>query len=327
VTQSTESTIWPIGVRLFNRPDYAEQLLSSLKKQTLEISDQSLHFIIDGYLGSLDELRGRPDHTQRVANLISTYFPEARIEQCATNLGIAQTTFILQSQVFSLPNAEWAIFLEEDIVLAPEYIEALHHMITLADDVSEVVKVAANQINLNYIQMPPKSDRRNFYLGQGTQAFAERREFFDKRKSLTEIYLSVISGRQYSDRDESEVFATLAEHGVFTIMGNNDAVHDRITMALHGLHVVTSQKLLTDIGVAGETSYSYPAIPLPDTETSKVLETTKSDLLDALEHLKMEAQIFEHKYFKDFWGGYLASVSGTLAFRVLRRKALKPFKR
>lgn len=323
MTQTRDANTWPIGIRLFNRPDYAERLIASLQQQTLAIDPQSLHFIIDGYTGSLDEQRGRPDFTSQVASLIHASFPGAQIQQCKSNIGIAQTAYRIQTDVFGQDNAQWAIFLEEDVVLEPEYLEALHHMIELADDIPEVVKVAANQVNLNYLKHAPQADRRNFYLGQGTQAFAERREFFHTRKHLTEIYLGVIAGSQYSERDESEVFATLAEHGVFTIMGNNDVVHDRITMALKGLHVVSAQKLLTDIGVAGETSFAYPTIPLPDAETAQILATTKADLLESLVHLKAEAHTFEHKFFKDFWGGYLASVSGRLAFGVLAKKALK----
>ena len=325
MTQTGNANTWPIGIRLFNRPDYAEKLIESLQRQTLEISAQSLNFIIDGYSGSLDEHRGKPDCTAEVAHLIRSTFPTAHIEQCSMNIGIAQTAFKLQCQIFDEQDSEWAIFLEEDVVLEPEYLQALHHMIALADDVPEIVKVAANQTNLNYLKQPPKADRRNFYLGQGTQAFAERRDFFNARKHLTEIYLETIAGRQYSDRDESEVFATLAEQGVFTIMGNNDVVHDRITMALKGLHVVSSQTLLADIGVAGETSFAYPEIPLPDSLTAQVLNTTKDNLLESLEYLKQEAHLFEHKFFKDFWGGYLTSSSGRLAFGVLTKKAIKFF--
>ena len=325
--QASDASTWPIGVRLFNRPDYAEKLLASLQKQTITFDQQVLHFIIDGYPGSLDEHRGKPDLTSQVADLIRATFPQSPIEYCSRNLGIAETAFKLQNQVFALPDAHWAIFLEEDIVLEPDYLHGLQHMISLADDLPEVVKVAANQINLNYLQNPPKSDRRNFFLGQGTQAFAERRNFFNSRKHLTEIYLAVIAGRQYSDRDESEVFATMAEHGVFTTMGNNDVVHDRITMALKGLHIVSSQKLTTDIGVTGETSFAYPDIALPDAATAKLLSTTKADLMEALPRLKAEAQLFEHRFFKDFWGGYLASVSGRLAFDVLVKKARRLFKR
>jgi hypothetical protein len=327
VTQTNRATSWPIGLRLFNRPEYAQQLISSLKKQTLKIPDHQLHVIIDGYAGSLDEQRGRPNKTTQVASLIRESFPEADIELCGLNLGIAETTYRLQTKVFDRVEAHWAIFLEEDIVLDPQYLEALHHMIDLSEDVAEIVKVAANQINLAYLNLPPKSDRRHFYLGQGTQAFAERRNFFEGRKHLTEIYLKEISGRQYSDRDESEVFATLAEHGVFTTMGNNDVVHDRITMAQKALHIVTPQRLLIDVGVAGETSFAYPDIPLPDSATARVLETTKDDLLRAVVHLKEEAHSFEHKFFKDFWAGYLVSFSGRLAANVLLKKFTKAFKR
>lgn len=327
MTQIGDANTWPIGIRLFNRPDCAQALLDSLKQQTIAFDATKLYVIIDGHSGSKDEQRGRPDRTSEVADLIAASFPGAHIELCRTNLGIAQTTFNLQSRVFSREDAQWAIFLEEDIILEPGYLEALHHMIELADEVPEVVKVAANQPNLNYLDIPPSPDRHNFYLAQGTKAFAERGSFFFERKHLTKIYLQTFNGRQYSDRDEAEVFATMAEHGVFTKMGNNDVVHDRITFALKRLHITSPRSLLRDVGTEGETNFVLPEIRLPDWDTANVLSTTHADLLDALEHLKAEAHLFEHKFFKDFWGGYLTSVSGQLAFRVLVQKALKFFRR
>lgn len=321
--QTRDASTWPIGVRLFNRPECAQKLLQSLKQQTLEISPQSIFFIVDGYAGSLDEQRGKPDQTGHVGDLIRSAFPGAYIEQCSKNIGIGQTAFALQAKVFAEQDAQWAIFLEEDIVLAPEYLQALHHMIDLADDFPEVVKVAANQTNLNYINLPPKSDRQNFYLGQGTKAFAERRSYFSERKHLTEIYLRTIAGRQYSDRDESEVFATLAEHGIFTIMGNNDVVHDRIAAAMKKLHIASPKSLLQDVGTEGETNFVLPEIRVPGWDTANVFQTTHEDLLQALPHLQAEAQTFEYKFFKDFWSGYMVSKSGRLAMNVLISKALK----
>ena len=219
---------------------------------------------IDGYQGSLDQAAGRPDRTTEVSNLVKHHFPEAHVHHYEMNHGIAEVNFALQNDTYTRTSAEWSLFFEEDIVLDKTYIEALHHLIVLSQNIEEVVKVAIGQLNLGYITMPAEKTRSKFYLGQGTKAFAERRSYFLERKHLTEIYLQTISGRQYSNRDESEVFAALAEHGIFTIMGNNDVVHDRITAAMKRLHISSPESLFMDIGVKGETNFVHPEIEVQD---------------------------------------------------------------
>jgi hypothetical protein len=317
---SSSFTAWPIGIRLFNRPEHVRELLSSLASQSIPVEASSLTFSIDGFSGSLDEKRGRADNTAQVAALVTEYFPAATILQFASNVGIGESTFALQSKVFASGDSDWAIFLEEDIVLEPDFLAAMDHLIQLAQDHEEIVKVGTGLLNLGYLQIPIKPGRKNFFLGHGTKAFAERRTFFVQRRSLTEIYLATIAGRQYSDRDEEQVFATMAEHGVFTVMGNNDVVQNRITASFRKLFVVSDQSLIRDRGISGETNFVLPDIQLPTGASGNVLTTTAQDLVDCLNELKLEQHEFEQKFFKNFWGGYIVSKSGGLAIRVLLKK-------
>jgi len=325
--QKHDPGTWPIGIRLFNRPEHAERLLNSLKLQSTDLSATPMFVRIDGYQGSLDQEAGRPDRTLEVFNLAKRYFPHAQVHRHERNHGIAEVNFALQNDTFSDSSAEWSLFFEEDIVLDETYVEGLHHMIHLAHDIEEVVKVAIGQLNLGYILVPAEKTRSQFYLGQGTKAFAERRSFFFERKHLTEIYLRTIAGRQYSDRDESEVFAALAENGIFTIMGNNDVVHDRITAAMRRLHITSPESLFTDVGVEGETNFVHPEIAVSDLTTANVFHTTQEDLRQALPLLQAEAHAFEYRFFKDFWGGYMVSKSGRLATNVLIKKLFGSLKK
>lgn len=313
----------PIGIRLFNRPECAQPLLGSLTTQTLDVAERAISVTIDGYQGSLDQLRGKPNRTDEVATLVNKYLPHAHIRRYDKNVGLAVCAFDLAHDVFDNTEKDWAIFLEEDIVLKSDFLRAIEHLVGLADAHPEVVKVATHQIKLDYLHSPPASTRKNFYLGQGTRAIAERKSFFAQRLPLTEKYLEIISGRQYSDRDESDVFARLAQHGIFTLMGNNDEVQDRITIYLGGLHIASPQSFVMDDSVGGETSFRYPEIHLPDSTTAQLLETTDSDLQEALPSIRKELSAFEYRFFKRFWGGYMTSKSGSLALRVLIRKILR----
>jgi hypothetical protein len=325
VPQTYRATSWPIGIRLFNRPHYAARLLESLRYQTMDLAGVPIFVRIDGYQGSFDQLIGRPDRTQEVFDQVKRYFPDAVIHRYETNQGIAEVNFALQIDTYKA-GAHWAIYFEEDIVLHKTFVQAIHHMIDISNDIEDVVKVAIGQLNLSYINVPPQRTRSQFYLSQGTKAFAERRSFFFERKHLTQYYLKTISERQYSDRDERAVFASLAEVGIFTIMGNNDVVHDRITTSCKRLHVTSPESLVQDVGVEGETDFIHPDIHVPDQLIADVFTTTSEDLRRALPDLHAEARAFEQKFFEDFWDGYMASKSGRLALNVLMGKVLRTLK-
>ncbi len=325
MNQVQRLTKFPIGIRMFNRPEYSERFLLSLLNQTLELDQSRILCFIDGYDKSSDYFQKIPDRTQAVANLVAKYLPEARIIRPESNQGLARALFDLQKSVYGMDDSAWGIFLEDDLVLDPSYLEVLEHLIGLASQTEQVVKVAACQVHMGYLKLPPSENRKHFFLGQGTQAFAEDREFFQMRLEITSSYVNSLAGSAYVHKNREKVFANLARLGIFNVLGNNDGVLDQVIPYFKKLHIVAGSNLLTDIGVGGETSFRYPQIEVPNEKLDNPLETTLAQLQGALPNLEEELNAIQTRHFSDLWQVYRRAESITHTTKFIIKKLLSKF--
>ena len=283
--------------------------------------------VIDAYDGSRDQLLGRANRTKEVKEAVLRTFPDCTIIEYERNVGLAKANFDLQTTVFQQPNSDWAIFIEEDITLHPQYLEVMSALIDACTAHDDVVKVSTDHINLNYLWHKPQQDQQVLYFGQGTKAVAERRSYFELRKPLSEIYLDKIKDRAYSNRDEADVFITMAQHGVFTLMGNNDVVHDRMIIKFSKLHIAGNMHLAVDDGLIGETDYVYPEFPhIPISPLSKT-DISGLNVDEALRAIRSDVYRFERRFFRDIWNAYLVSTSGSRSIQVLLGKLSKTLRK
>lgn len=239
---------YPTSVLLFNRPDESRRMLESLLRQTRSIPVGSLTFSVDGYRGSRDEALGRPDMTSEVAELVHETFPGAELVVHESNLGIAHHYDILETRSFSHPDASWAFFLEDDFVLAPNYFEAAHSLISSVDRDERVVVVSATGDVLGAKTRGVDS----MYPMDHAWAFALRRSHHLERRRHISAYLDLMNGKSYFERDYSAVTAGLAADGILTLGTSQDYVKQAIRVATGRVAVTTGRVHGTYIGVNGE---------------------------------------------------------------------------
>lgn len=314
---------FPVGIRLFNRPDYAEQLLSSLSHQTMTLDGSLVYCIIDSYIGSKSEKNDQPDNTQEVEHLVKKHFPKATVIKPESNIGLAKALHLLQTTLFETTQTDWALFFEDDLVLEPEYLEQINHLIHLSNGIPEITKVGVFQLRTGYIKHPPTKNRKDFFLGEGTKAFAERRSYFELRKQLTEVYLSALGDVQYSQRDHVRIYTAMALHGVFAITTYNDAIHDRLAAYFKKLHVVTAISFARDIGSEGENNLRHPKVALNHTTSKELLQYRESDLSDLLPNLKQEQEVLERALFNDFYRQFMSVSRGRYALQFVITRGLE----
>lgn len=315
---------WPIGIRLFNRPEYTEQFLKSLINQSRKIDHTRTICFIDVYSKSSDYFLRIPDRTEEVVKLVEHYLPGARIIRPKTNAGLAKALFSLQEAVYSMPNSAWGIFLEDDLVLDNNYLEVLDHFIELANPIEQIVKVSACQIHTGYLKQPAKMDRTGFFLGEGTKAIAERATFFELRREVIVDYLKALEGTSYRHRNRARVFAALAQHGVFNVMGNNDGVLDQCVALFNKLHVTFERDLLKDIGLIGESNFVIPQVAIPAGENgTNPLLLTRQNLIQAQSSLSEELDNIQADYFESMWQVYRRADSIKHTVKFLFTKSLR----
>jgi len=316
---------YPVGVQLFNRPEYAEKVLLSLKSQTLPVNQGSFSIFIDGFKGSIYETRGTVDKTLEVENLARSIFPEATIHRFEDNCGIADLHNRLQERVFSGEDP-WAAFFEEDLILDPTYLQELSDLIEIVDKTEAVVKVACFQILPSVAHLPRGYD--GFYPGHGTQAFAERKTFFQIKQPATKEFINLVSQNLNQENQfiNSHIAARLAAAGHFLTYVQHDSLNEDIMHTQGKVHVVSKPYLCTDIGVKGIHNYvtKVPQISHNAQTSIKSFSQRKHMFVNQLNELSLEAKDFRVSQFKELFDGYYISRSRKA---MLKRVLLDSFLR
>ena len=333
---------FPIGVQLFNRPEYAKNMLESLSNQTIPINQDKLFIFIDGFKGSMYENRGSLDQTYDVAALAKTIFPLSTVVNHQENLGIASLHLKLQQRTFVGPE-EWAVFFEEDVVLDPSYLEEIEELIEIVNDCEMVVNVACFQILPTLVNLSRGYD--GFYPGHGTQAFAERKKYFLQKAKILEAFIAVEKDLDYAIKysskkssmvkDSSRIskLASFYELGGLINSYNHDLAMNSFLLNNGKLHVVTKPNLATDIGVEGMHHYITPTLGNPKkiTVPDLSIEEKKIKFQNSLASIKLEVDQNSYNNYKMLLEGYYTSLSGramvTQIVQIFFRKITSAFRK
>lgn len=269
---------YPVGVLLFNRPDYARQVLESLAAQSLPVEQSRLYFSIDGFRGSKSELRGSTDHTGTIAALVHQFFPNAHILHAATNQGIPQSYIGLETRMQKdNPTAKWLGFFEEDYVLGTDYLQTVLAMSDAAPADIVMVSASGETLDAKY------RGQDGVYPMGHLWAFLVRSAHLDERRDTLAVYREAVAERPYWDRDRIRLAQTLASIGVIPHGVGNDHSFLGVVYRFGRLAITTGKSYGRYIGVEGEhmTEKSFARFSFEDETTTK-LDVRALDLSGSL---------------------------------------------
>lgn len=240
---------FPIGVLLFNRPEYAAQTLRALATQRRSVADDRVVIVIDGYDGSKAQITGQPNLTSEVARIAFEVFPGAAIISSPHNLGIAVAFDLLERTLRERePHAEWYAFFEEDYVPHDNYLGILADLARQAAEIPEIAAITATG------ELFGERTRgvNSVYPLSRLWAFIMRQSHLDERRPAIDAYLAAFSTASYWERDKPTVAAVLASHGVLPIGVSQDQV--KLTLLGHcGRYGISTGSTQGEyIGVVGE---------------------------------------------------------------------------
>ena len=239
----------PIGLLLFNRFDYAKQVLESLNEQTLPVDQSQLHISIDGYAGSKAEFQGKPDRTAAIVEMARSLFPDAVILHAEKNIGITEANCLLeQNMLKSHPDATWIGFFEEDYVLSPDYLLITEQLISAAQPVDDIVMVAATGETLD----PLDRDVAGIFPMGHLWAYFVRVAHVHERHSDIQIYRQELSAKPYWDRDKIALARVMASRGVFPVGIGDDHLRFGLVFRSNRIGITTGLSYGEYIGVEGE---------------------------------------------------------------------------
>lgn len=237
-----------MNVLAFNRPQYLEKVLSSLRDQTISLDNNLTTFWIDGFQGSRDEHRWHRNRTQVVSKLAKEYFPEARFVIRDKNHGIAMQYREAEAYSFSL-NTDVAFFFEEDLVLSRYYLEALIDLEEKTRSFPQIGRFAVH----GYIREAQDSLGAHQINEAGvTWGFGLRRRQYEALLPLMSQYYDLIAGDSYWKRNHEAIRKMMLSHGIYQQATSQDRIKSSFARKLGFLGISTRSQLGQYIGRTGE---------------------------------------------------------------------------
>jgi len=240
---------FPVGVLLFNRPEYAEKTLRGLADQTMPVAGKRVVIVIDGYSGSKAEKNRQADRTAEVEAIARAVFPDAHISISPHNVGIAHAFDLLEKALRDCdPKAEWYGFFEEDYVPNSTYLATIAALATQATRSTRIAAVSATGEIFGEVTRGADS----VYPLSRLWAFLMRASHLDERRSHIDGYLAAVAENPYWQRDKPAIARALASMGVLPIGVSQDQVKLSLLAHFDRYGISTGSSQGEYIGVIGE---------------------------------------------------------------------------
>jgi hypothetical protein len=271
---------YPIVICAFNRPEYFERLISSIDAQELPIDSNKLHVLLDGYENSLDQLKGKTSHKTKMIEIVNKTFPDSHLHEQPLNMGIARIHYKALNQAFS-ENPEWALILEDDVVLTKDALRFLQEIILQELELPTNTAI----INLDcWKRINHKYKRGNFVASHGTRAFLISQKFHAQILEISKIYLEYFNTIQYRDKNYADMIKHMLPTKLFLPGKHSDEFYSSLVDHFGYLQFAPSKALAHHIGVIGENengilSEARWVTPLEDKRTSADFRIKSTDLI------------------------------------------------
>jgi hypothetical protein len=205
------SMLPPIVVLSFNRPQFLEPMLVSLKAQHgAGIDGREIHLFQDGAINRYSRIRYANDADIAASiEVFRRYVPNGTIHHSVENVGICENYRRAEHYIFEDRQFELALFLEDDLVLSPAYFAMMERLCAWATATPNVAYVAAYG---DYYRSPRGAAARRHELRtlDHLWAFGLLRRHWRAMQPLLEPYYNVVCGTDYGRRDHRKIFALYA---------------------------------------------------------------------------------------------------------------------
>lgn len=113
----------------FDRPGYFRQVVDSVRRQP-DLAGTRVYCFLDGVVNPWSGARrGLSRQVGRCASIFRRAFPEGELHASPINLGVALNYDRAERHMFVRRRHDYALFLEDDFVLAPHYLQTIHAMV------------------------------------------------------------------------------------------------------------------------------------------------------------------------------------------------------
>lgn len=273
----------PIAILSYNRPHYLREVLVSLAAQSLAFDPADVHLFQDGYRSRFGGPAVDETLKDECVAVFRTLFPEGVVHASDVNLGIALHFDKAERFFFEERGVDCAVFLEDDLILGPDYLAALDQLIDFALGEDLVAYVAAYGDHRASLETQC-ADPAAIIPMQHKWGFALTKRQWLRQREILEGYLAIVREREYAKRDVKRISAYFRTLGYDLPASSQDAAKDIASMVLGTAKVMTracfgryigqegvhfSKELFTELGFdkAVEFSGPLPTFRMPDRDT------------------------------------------------------------
>jgi hypothetical protein len=165
-----------------------------------------------------------------------------------SNLGIALAYERLGEEMFLRKKADFAVFLEEDLVMKQNYFEELTQIKNVVQSYDEIAMFSASGDSSKYFtshvgNLKPMNHFWNYAL---------RREHFLERQVLLCEYISIVSENTYWNRDNQRIYDWARDRNLKVFGTSQDLVKRGIAESLNKIFITSNSKFAQYLGKTGE---------------------------------------------------------------------------
>lgn len=133
---------FPIAILSFNRPHYLREVLLSLRPQVDE--DDRITLFQDGAWNPYSkQRRTHPAHIAVCVGLFREIIPWGTVAESKYNIGVAENYERAEQQIFRRWREPCGLFLEDDMVLSPNYLAVTKMLLDIAQKEPRISYVSA----------------------------------------------------------------------------------------------------------------------------------------------------------------------------------------
>jgi len=245
-----------IGILSFNRPDYLEQVLTSLSVQ-LSPDDRCYLFQDGSWNPWSGEYRAQDSDIWKCVDLFSRIIPSGHVFVSTVNLGIAGNYRRAEEYIYQFINADEALFIEDDLILSPHFLTVTVALLDIAAACPAIGYVSAYGDFWASVHEQAEHEGQLQPMHENWGSALTKASWL-KQRPLREIYWSIVANRDYQQRDHNLISAFFREIGLNINQSSQDASR-WAACAANGLLRLTTRtchaRYIGKVGIHGDASH------------------------------------------------------------------------
>ena len=242
-----------LAIICYAREWYFDMVLTSILNQ--HISGKHLTEIYDIHLFQDGVWNGESEANvaghQRIGRTLERLSSEYRVHRQDENLGVALHFDLIERTLFEQKGYDFAVFCEEDMILAPGYMQVMDLMAEKFATDERVGMISAHPLEPRMEGQNREKGGTGYDVMGHNWGFGIWRHVWQQRKPLMDDYYKILEGREYRERDNPTIYRWLRSMGYLADISSQDYARSCCTHRLGKLRLATSQNYGLPIGSMG----------------------------------------------------------------------------